>query len=315
MSVAEIQAAFSGAHAENTEHFNIRLKAGLGYVAISPAGRPSFLFEISDTELPPGRALGSIRTSFVKDLEFDVDGSSWTHNCAVVECADSNLLRTFCSLGYDLTRELDGEPTSAKAVLEALRNWDDLLRRRDAMSSEQVIGLWGELCLLSRFPNLDEAIVAWRGPDGDTVDFFGNEIGLEVKTTRRPLRHHLSASQQNYGAEESRVYLVSVCIQEDSSKGISLPVALDRLLDRVSDERALIKKVRKVGYRDEHRQEYGTRYIAVDDPKFFPMGSIPAVREWDPGVLNVRYDVDLSQVDPIPQDQTESLLKRIIGTE
>ena len=104
---------------------------------------------------------------------------------------DHDLERSFSVMCYDIAeRSKSGGSTEAAAVIviECLRSWADLLKRRGkfGLSRNEVIGLWGELStvktlLESKVGNAYPIIQGWRGPNGDQRDIGYNNIRIEVK--------------------------------------------------------------------------------------------------------------------------------------
>ena len=65
------------------------------------------------------------------------------------------------------------------------------------------------------------------------------------------------------------------------------------MLARVADPPALLKTVAAVGYAPADRDQYGTRFVPLETPRWFRAEDIPRVRAADVGVTHLRYVVTL----------------------
>ena len=61
----------------------------------------------------------------------------------------------------------------------------------------------------------------------------------------------------------------------------------------VSDAPALLKQIALLGYSPLDRDQYGTRFIPLETPRWFRAEDVPRVRAFDPGISQVRYVVTL----------------------
>ena len=89
----------------------------------------------------------------------------------------------------------------------------------------------------------------------------------------------------------------------DKEKGISLAELVDAALARVSDAPALLKQIALLGYSPLDRDQYGTRFIPLEIPRWFRAEDVPRVRTIDAGISQVRYvvtlDIDRSLADDL----------------
>jgi hypothetical protein len=118
---------------------------------------------------------------------------------------DSAYLEIFRVLCRDLLSSTSSLPRGEDGrglviVLKRLLRWQELLRRRrdDLLTSQQIIGLMGELLFLRDkvFPLVgDDAIYAWRGPYGEERDFVHGQWIFEIKTQLSTADQRICISQ------------------------------------------------------------------------------------------------------------------------
>lgn len=296
--------------------FEILRRIGDCYIALSPARTPALIVALPEGDaLGRGRALGSVRLRYESALHFEVGGTSWTQAAAVIDCMDPRLVRTFGVVVRDMLERLNASGCSAKHVAAALSAWDELLRHKKALDEAAALGLWGELLLIAESTHPAEMVDAWRGPHGDAFDFHGGGVALECKTSTRRLRHHVSQRQSSLAGDALSAYLVSIWVAEDATAGKSLVDLIDQIVASVPDEAPFMHKLLIAGYREEHRHEYVRRFSCPSKPLWFEMESVPQIRVVDEGVSNVRYDVDLTRVKPVPSDEVASRTSALTGKE
>jgi hypothetical protein len=240
-------------------------------------------------------------------------GDELSIDAIVLECLEHGLMATFSALALDILGQLGQAETSAREVKGALVVWEKLLRTRDPLLLNEQQGLWGEIQLLSRLPDLERALACWRGPEKGVVDFFGNGISLEVKTGTRPLHHTLRWHQALFGENNADVYLVSIHIQEDPTGGETLPELIGKVQSQLESNIELFRLLLKVGYREEHAESYERRFSMVVEPRFVPMVDVPSIRDLPKGVTSVHWDVDISVDSVLGSSVSEDVCRKMMG--
>lgn len=106
---------------------------------------------------------------------------------ADLSCTIRRLVGPFDRLVEDVLSRLGGEPNAGlNAVVSTLDDWRALLRRSlEGLSRDEVIGLIGELEIMSELASVDpvKAVLGWTGPSGAVHDFSRNGWDVEVKST------------------------------------------------------------------------------------------------------------------------------------
>jgi hypothetical protein len=309
--LGDLLRAFSHVPTGTTETYSIRLPIKESFAARSPSGKAALLMPISGDPTAPGRSFEGIALDFKPRVRFEIADRTWEGPVAVLECVDESLLQTFCVLCEDMATRIgvvEGLPTP-RVVLDALWEWENLLRRHSRLSSDAELGLWGELWFLLSLPHVDAGIGAWRGPEGFAADFYTDNIGIECKVSKTRLRHFVSHDQ--VAAERSfSVFVLSMWVAADPAGGRSLSELVAEIDDRVTDAMTWERLLLKAGYRRSATSEYTTRYGLLEAPLVFPDLEVPRVRAADPGVRQLRYCVELDSAKAITSDEWRNLVSK-----
>ena len=172
----------------------------------------------------------------------------------------------------------------------------EMALRRAALSDEAIIGLIGELRLLTIFMSLAEtpadraaALDAWRGYQRDARDFVFASTSVEVKATRGNRSIHqinslgqVDPARAPEGNPIEQLYLVSFGLmpvepEEDVAGSFTLPSVVDELLLKLGDstEPDLRNEIQEI-LTDRVRQ-YGGSSLGYDHDSMstWPAYSIP----------------------------------------
>jgi hypothetical protein len=312
-AVAAIVAPSSG----DADDYRIAAAVGPAFLALARSGAPTLLIPLAIAPATVGRRGGGFSLAPVASVAFDYGGRRWEQPAATLECTDSQLLDVFLVLVADLARRLAsaaGE-TRWSTILSWVEEWQVLLGRRPVLTAEQQLGLWGELWVIANAVDADSIVAAWRGPEREAVDFFFNRVGLEVKASRRAHVHHVSQHQIDLPLGIHDVYLLSIWIGLEPVRGVSLAELVDTVLARVSDSPALLKQVALVGYSPLDRDQYATRFIPLEPPRWFRAEDVPRVRNIDPGVSQVRYLVNLDIDKSLTSERAHNLWRHFCQAE
>ncbi|EXF26011.1 hypothetical protein BG28_06235 [Nesterenkonia sp. AN1] len=129
-------------------------------------------------------------------------------------------------------------------VDSTLRAWSTAFAaRRDLLTDEEIIGLFGELeilgVLLDRGLAGSEPIPSWTGPGGTDHDFtLTGRFQIECKATApHSERLHISNEHQ-LESKDMPLYLacVRVAIVDNSHSGTTLPEAVQEIESKLSDD-------------------------------------------------------------------------------
>lgn len=300
---------------DEADDYRIAIPVGPTFLARGRSGAAALLVPLTKIGGAVGRFGGGFALTSVPRVAFQHAGRRWEQPAAVLECTDQNLVDAFLVLVTDIGRRLiaSAEGVTWQNILACVEEWQALLGRRATLSVEEQLGLWGELWVISRAGEADALVAAWRGPEGQPIDFFHDGIGLEVKVSRRPHVHHVSQTQVDFPRGDYLSYFLSIWVDVDPVRGLSLSELVDRLLNSVSDPGAFLKQLADAGYSPHERAAYATRFVPLEAPLWFRSESIPRVHAIDPGVSHLRYMVMLDVDACVTRDQVTHLWRHFCG--
>lgn len=293
-----------GPSPDDASDYRIATAIGLAFLGRGRSGAPTLLVPLKLAPAGIGRRGGGFSLHPVSCVAFEHAGRRWEQPAAILECTESQLLDAFLVLVADVAQRLSDVPAEAgwPTLLKWVEEWQSLFARRALLSPEQVLGLWGELWLISDASNLDELVAAWRGPEREPTDLFVDGISVEVKAARQAHAHFMSQRQAERPVGVHQGYLLSMWVGIDPVRGVSLAELVDVVVSRVSDPPLFIKQVASLGYNPLDRDQYSTRFLILDTPRWFDLKDVPRVRSVDPGISHLRYLVNLDPDRAVEDD-------------
>jgi hypothetical protein len=271
--------------------FSLRCEILGAFLSDSSDGRPALVVPVVDGRMPLDRASGDVILSFRQGGSFEVSGSAFQSDAAIIECSNAALGRTFDVLADDIAKTLTAsvQRPTPQEVSRAVARWEELLRGKRQFSREDEIGLWGEIWMLLQLPDTELAVAAWRGPDAEYVDFVGGGVGVECKTGARRLQHFVSQEQVTRPLGDLDVYVLSLWVDQDMTAGESLPEMIAKVDTRLIDPRPFEEKLLATGYSRTDAHRYGLKLRLLEPPLLLPSSAVPRVRSADPGVSHIRF--------------------------
>ncbi|MCG5524912.1 PD-(D/E)XK motif protein, partial [Ectothiorhodospira haloalkaliphila] len=179
-------------------------------------------------------------------------------------------------------------------------------------STGDIVGLWGELYILSRASSLQTAVQCWCLKKNAKYDYVTEGFALEAKTTVRSRRKHRFSLDQLRPNDQFRVYIASLAVVELNS-GHTAADLMDEMCGKIGDDdlraRFLAQCLIKGG-RDIYRNTLklgvfpdGTSLMVLD------ASTIPVPEIAQPSLIeNVRFDVDLTDLSPISRRELDTVL-------
>ena len=131
-------------------------------------------------------------------------------------------------------------------VSKEILSWADFLRpTRRGLTRSELIGLWGELHILTKILpeiySIYDAVRFWIGPEGKKQDFTLNNLAIETKTTLSGDGDSVKISSlEQLSKITKKLYLMHIFINlSDSSTGNCLKDMHDDILSRIGQDTQL----------------------------------------------------------------------------
>jgi hypothetical protein len=168
---------------------------------------------------------------------------------SLLDVEDRDIFLALCNDLLAATAKLDRSDSARglEIVIARLGRWQQLFtKRRNRLSFQEVIGLFGELvflerCLLARLP-VSSALAMWRGPYGDEQDFVVGGTIVEVKTQLASSDHALLISSENQldttSAPITIIHQVLGPAPPNAGNALSLNALIEQLRARLANEDA-----------------------------------------------------------------------------
>lgn len=275
----------------------------LHFVARDTEGFPLVMLGSRDAPhgLTPPLRLQAFEAQFAVLCEVALpDGRTGAHKLSVVRClsADPELQRYFLRVCEAVLQLVGGAPAFTQ-VTGALRRMVALFQRLSQAPTREIVGLYGELLIISWCKDPVAAIAAWRADPNARFDFSIDDARLEVKTTTHRNRAH-SFSLDQCRPPPGTVGLVASVLAEPGA-GASLGEVIERIESRAGGDVAAVMKLQelvseslgaslveglKARYDDRAARSSARWFFCEDIPS--PQGEIP------PSVTELRFKVDLS---------------------
>jgi hypothetical protein len=197
-----------------------------------------------------------------------------------------------------------GVVSGSHAAIQRLRRWERLLQASSrGLSLSAQKGLIGELRVLGFLIDAigaQDALDGWKGPIGGQRDFEIGGVAVEVKATSSGglLTAKISSERQLETEHLDRLYLWCVEL-ESNENGSTLGDAVDAAIEKLRSTAGLLEELRdrllSVGYQDEMRDQYVTRFVVRGDHVYAIEEDFPRITSSDvpEAVFDVRYSLDL----------------------
>jgi len=282
----------------------------------------------SETKLNFSKNLPSISGIDITTKKTE-QGQVWL-DLILVKKKSSEIFRTICvdllHLLFSIGRGRDDE--AAKAIIERLMEWQKLLKSKSGdafLSTEQQIGLFGELLVLKDFflKKLSpiNAFSAWIGPKDSPQDFRHSNLLLEIKTnsasTNRPIKISSLEQLNSRGAE---LYLIHQLIAVDEREGSTLQELVNSIRDEYASANlnaGVLFKVAllSVGFEDDERYNHA-RWKLHSRKSYIVEEGFPMLTEENvhPSILDSTYTIRIESCNDFIVENSK-IAEEILGEE
>lgn len=277
---------------------DLSIKAGL-WLSVDGRNYPSLLFPTDGSGEQHDIALRAIDVQFSRKCEILTDDASvaaGTFTIVRLNEDEPEIVRVFLRL-IEEAFCVSSSATDNRGIRERVLEIADLFSQLETMHSD-VLGLWGELFVISKATNTSAAVRCWCLHKSARHDFVTADYFLEVKTTVRPARVHRFSLEQLRSLGEPDVLIASIQLVE-AFAGRAVSALIDEITDVLEDadlSRSFFRLCLLKGGRDIFRDE--RRFVLApgkSNPAFYQASDIPApLIGPDEPISNLRFDVDLS---------------------
>ncbi|AKM11105.1 MULTISPECIES: PD-(D/E)XK motif protein [Sphingomonadales] len=290
----------------------LQRKSGV-WLAVDERSFPSLLFSCLPSDTRNDIALRFIGVQFARECEIGVDGgghANGTFSIVRLEENDPDLVRVFLRL---LEETFCGDaltPLTNREISERILELANLFSQLEH-SAKDLLGLWGELLIISRAAAPAAAAERWCLDRNAKYDFVCDDFALEVKTTLKPSRVHRFALDQLRPHGELPVYVASVqAIQAHG--GTTVSELMDRILEVITDaelRRSFLALCLLKGGEDIYKSGLRLQLLSVETGvAYFAAGNIPVpIVDTASPISNVKFDVCLDQLQCVDRQNCNSL--------
>lgn len=284
------------------------------WLSVDSDGYPSLLFSARRADSRNDIELRSISVWFSRDCVIETaEGRRESDVYTVVRLKnnDPDIIRVLLRLLEETFRQRD-KLYDNREIASRMSELADLFRQISD-SAHDVVGLWGELYILSRSSDLTTAVKCWCRQKNAKYDYVADRFALEAKTTSLPKRRHRFSLEQLRPVGKFDVYVASLILVELSS-GKCASELIDELYRKISDEdlraqffmQCLLKGGQDI-YRNTLKLSVLPRQASL---LIFNSSNIPVPKvEVGAPIDNVRFDVDLGDIAPIPSAEIDEILR------
>lgn len=220
-------------------------------------------------------------------------------------------LRVFASVIEELRETKLRELDLTSQIMAIIKKWDYLLSGQERiMTAQEIVGLFGELCIfkmfLIEFPEIASPSI-WTGPLGNPHDFELPSLSMEVKTTSKDfMKVNISSLHQLDTIEDKPLFLTSIRVQVDESGQTLDDLREDLARENPNLAQDIETRMELVGY-TRSRPEITSFRLKIAELKIYHVKhNFPKLTKYIlgktlqyPEIEEVNYVLDLSNLDHI----------------
>ena len=232
-----------------------------------------------------------------------IDGVVEEGQFTVISCqGEDPALHTYFLRVLESVVMLLGPTPSRSDITRAVFNLAELFRAMTTAPHKSVQGLWAELFLMARSPDIAVLAQSWHTNPEDKYDFNFADQRIEVKSAGGRVRQHQFSLEQLQPPPGVSVLVASVFVERAGS-GTSLAEIIDKVRLRIggdSEQLMMLDKVIGMTLGNTWRQAMDERFdyeLARHSLAFYEASAVPSVSPIMPSeVSNVRFTSDLSGI-------------------
>lgn len=275
------------------DSLNIVPLVGNAWLGLFGSGAPALFFALSigapGTSRTLARGVELIASSRFEILNRSGSEAKGARSGYAIALRELALVDVFAAVVAHAASCISTSPSAfarREDVDRYLSGWMDFFSTQ-ALSDEQIIGLWGELYVLSALPDLERGVACWVGPYRQMFDFMGNGVSLEVKTSSGSSVASFSLGQIE-GKDHGHSVFVRVLRDDRNGRSVDELIAKIRsnLASSVQFDATLVRTRYQSGANADMK-------LTAEDIRAIPNVKVPRPLVKDARIRAVRYQVDV----------------------
>jgi len=234
------------------------------------------------------KRFGNLEFEVLHDCEIIFKKQKKRQDIALITLTDPSLRKSFFlfleSFFYVKNPSKFSNP---REIIKYIEDWQELFIGNSCLSNEEQVGLWGELYLISQYPNPDKVIEKWHGPEQKLFDFFSGKLLLDVKTSNQGTAHYFNLNQIK---NEHPVFIYALEITEEPT-GSSIKELIAKIQKKIKNKGLFFEKLAKT--KILNIEPIATRFIVIQK-RIIAGRNIPQPRKIDIGVEAIRFKSETS---------------------
>lgn len=269
-----------------------------GWIGCSSSCSAAFLLRVPDADSRQHAvSLPSLRVRHGVRVLVDDGVTRSEAVVSVLECLATDMATIELFVRCVGTAVTDSAPLSALGLATAVDRLLELFRDFAHATESELLGLWGELVLITHCTDGASMARYWRHSAASRFDFGTETERLDVKTTTSSLRHHELSFDQAMPPSGVAAAFASI-MTERVSNGTSVRDLWSRALALAPAEHAKIDAacVQTLGRDWAQVQDVAFDLArALSTLQLFPVSSVPRIDGLPVGVLRARFVSDFSR--------------------
>lgn len=233
---------------------------------------------------------------------------------SVITCIseDGKAQAYFLYVCETILRILGPTPT-LQEIVQVVQRLIELFSRLARPASRTLIGLFGELFLISVSRDVQAVVSAWRNSVTDRFDFSIGNVRLEVKASGRRVHIHQFSSEQ-CRPPTGTIGLIASLFIDLNGGGKSLSELVSKIEASLAGNNDLILKLHETISETlgeslpKSMHAHFDNHLAFESLRFYDLSQIPAIRTSIPAeVSGVHFFTELTKENPLSESEVREL--------
>lgn len=290
----------------------LRSLGGNAYQSVNSESRRCLVFLVERAGGLPIQYQGLL-LEYLPRCEASVEGHALASSAVVVHCREMVHEQRFDAIIHDVRTEVAAAPfrfANQDRVTDFVQDYAGLFAPLPHLPDREQRGLWGELYMITQAHSPEVAVEAWHGPEQGLIDFAGNSLEVEIKTSAVGHRHRVKHEQVSRPTLPAiHRYLWSIKVEE-SARGKTLGDLVRDIREGLSIRREFESKLHRAGYADN--PAYDGRYKVASE-RVVDHSAIPALPPMPAEISHLEYDLDVDRIRDLDLRQGREVWKRLTG--